>query len=504
MPLIAPQAGPQEKFASSTADIAIYGGSAGGGKTFALTMEAARYTGVKNYGAVIFRRTGPELVGPGSVWLESRKLYPHVGGVAREASLDWRFPKTNALIEFRHLQYDASVFGHQSKQYDFIGFDELTHYSEMQFWYMLSRLRSVSGAPKRVRGTCNPDPDSFVRKLIDWWIGKNGLAIEERSGVIRWFVRLDDSLVWGASPAEVVAHDPQRIRMRGAPRRPDDDRPEPMSLTFVRAKASDNKILMRADPGYLARLNVMIGAQRKRLRDGDWNARDSAGDYFNRTWCKILDRVDEKTVVRRVRFWDKAATSPSTSNPEPAWTRGIRIAQLNTGQWVVEDRKGERAGPSVIDALMLQTAHEDGVGTEIGCWVDPGQAGKVDEEHMQKLFAGFAFKGVPARENKRIYAAVWSPYADKGKLDFLQREYLPDLFAQLESFPTGQFADDMDAISGCFQLLLRDGFAIGYDGEGDGRHTQGDAWAQQGDRVRDDADADDEIRDSAGGRGECW
>lgn len=503
MPRIGPQPGPQEKFAATTADIAIYGGSAGGGKTFALTMEAGRYTSVPRYGAVIFRRTGPELVGSGSVWHESQNLYPHIGGEAREGDLEWRFPKSNALIEFRHLIHESSIFGHQSKQYDGLFFDELTHFTEMQFWYMLSRLRSVGQAPKRVRATCNPDPDSFVRQLVDWYIGKEGYAIEARSGVIRWFVRLDEQLVWGASPDEVTAHDPLRIRRRGTPRALDDDRPEPMSFTFVRARAQDNQVLMRRDPGYLARLALLPGAQRKRLKDGNWDARDSAGDFFDRSTCRIVDRIDERNVIRRVRFWDKAATSPSSDNPDPAWTRGIRIAQLDSHEWVVEDRASVRAGPAGVDALMLQTAMEDGVATQVGCWVDPGQAGKVDEDKMMRLFsgAGFSFTGIPARENKLVYAAVWSPLAAKGKVLFLQRPYLPDLLKELEGFPALAHKDDMDAISGAFQLMLGTNFSIGYDGVGGrGSTSAPDAWANQG-GSDDNADSfeDERAERSSGG-----
>ena len=491
MPRIAPQPGPQTVFASTTADIAIYGGSAGGGKTFALTMEAARYVNVRNYGAVIFRRTSPELQGAGSVWNESRNIYPHLGGIARESpNLDWRFKKTDATVEFRHLIHETSVYAHQSKQYDFLGFDELTHFTELQFWYLLSRLRSLNAAPKRVRATCNPDPDSFVRRLIGWWIGKDGFAIPERSGVIRWFARVDEQLVWGASPAEVTAQDPDRIRVRGSVRLDGDDRPEPMSFTFVRARAQDNRILMRQDPGYLARLNLLIGAQRKRLKDGNWDARDSAGDYFDRSWCTIVDQQAEKNVVRRVRFWDKAATSPSTDNPNPAWTRGIRVAELDTGKWLVEDRASCRAGPSVVDALMRQTAIEDGVACEVGAWIDPGQAGKVDEEHMRKLLRGFTFKPIAAREQKTVYAAVFTSLASRGDVMFLWREYLADLFVELEGFPVGHFKDSMDALSGCFQLLVGFDFAIGYDGAG-ARGGAPDAYAEMRD---EDDDEDDDMR----------
>ena len=79
-----PQPGPQERFLSSSADIAIYGGAAGGGKTFGLTMESVRHVDVPDFGAIVFRRTSPQLVGAGSIWKESKGVFVHKGGVPKE------------------------------------------------------------------------------------------------------------------------------------------------------------------------------------------------------------------------------------------------------------------------------------------------------------------------------------------------------------------------------------------------------------------------------------
>src|SRR5690606_17779891 len=142
-------------------------------------------------------------------------------------------PGDRHRIEFRHLQRDDTVHEHQGRQYAFIGFDELTHFTERQFWYMVSRLRSTSGVKPYVRATCNPDPDSFVAKLVEWWIGPDGYPIPERSGVLRWFVRVDDELHWYDSEAEARAEHHEA---------------EPLSLTFIASRPADNNALIAKDP----------------------------------------------------------------------------------------------------------------------------------------------------------------------------------------------------------------------------------------------------------------
>ena len=119
-------------------------------------------------------------------------------------------------------------------------FDELTHFSAKQFWYMLSRNRTMCGIKPYVRATCNPDPDSWVAEFISWWIDQEtGYPIPERSGVIRYMVRVGDAIHWADSPAELAHHTML-----------DDSGAEvpipPKSVTFISAKLTDNKALMRA------------------------------------------------------------------------------------------------------------------------------------------------------------------------------------------------------------------------------------------------------------------
>ena len=100
---LAPQPGPQEMFLSTSADIALYGGSAGGGKTFALLLEPLRHINTPGFGAVILRRDSTQIRKEGGPWDESMKIYPLVGGKPTESTLKWEFP-SGTKLKFAHLQ----------------------------------------------------------------------------------------------------------------------------------------------------------------------------------------------------------------------------------------------------------------------------------------------------------------------------------------------------------------------------------------------------------------
>jgi hypothetical protein len=258
---IRPQPGAQERFLSSSADIVIYGGAAGGGKSYALLLEPLRHANNPDFGALVLRRTTPEITNVGGLWGESEKIYPLVGADPRLGSLSWEFP-SGAKVKFDHLEWEKSKHKYQGSQIALICFDEMTHFTEGQFWYMVSRNRSTCGVRPYIRCTCNPDASSFVRNLIDWWIDRDtGYPIKERSGVVRYFVRYGGELQWGSDGAALQAK-------YGT---------EPKSLTFIPATLDDNPALTQADPGYLANLQALPFVDRERLLGGNWNVVDAGG-----------------------------------------------------------------------------------------------------------------------------------------------------------------------------------------------------------------------------------
>ncbi|WP_376956351.1 terminase family protein (plasmid) [Azospirillum sp. A26] len=285
---IRPQVGPQETFLSTSADIAIYGGSAGGGKSWALLLEALRHSNNPQFAAVFFRRTTVQVRNPGGLWDESVKLFGVLGAKPRNDVLEWRFPG-GGKVKFAHLEHESNVLDWQGAQVPLICFDELTHFTETQFFYMLSRNRSMCGVRPYVRATCNPDADSWVASFIGWWIDQQtGYPIPERAGRMRWFVRISDTLHWADRASELT---PEKLGI--SPIGPD-GKPlqlQPKSVTFIPATLSDNKALMEADPGYLANLMALPTVQRERLLGGNWKVRGS-GDILKRSFWQPWTEKD--------------------------------------------------------------------------------------------------------------------------------------------------------------------------------------------------------------------
>ena len=104
---IVPQPGPQSTFLASAADIAIYGGAAGGGKTWALLLEDLRHIHNPGFGSVTFRRSTVQIRNEGGLWDESNNLYPLVGAEPKEHVLTWKFP-SGASASFAHLEHMRS------------------------------------------------------------------------------------------------------------------------------------------------------------------------------------------------------------------------------------------------------------------------------------------------------------------------------------------------------------------------------------------------------------
>lgn len=276
--IIRPQIGYQMAFLSSSADIAIGGGSAGVGKTYSLLLEPLRHKDVPEFGSVIFRRTSPQIRNEGGLWDTSSQLYTAVGAIPKESVLTWDFGVSK--LKFSHLQHEKDIYDWQGAQIPFIGFDELTHFTKKQFFYLLSRNRSMCGVNPYVRATCNPDPDSWLADFLEWWIDQEtGFPIPERAGVLRYMVVDGEKIIWGGSYEEVIEkawHMLEPIVKRAGINPKDLIK----SVTFIPGDIYDNKKLLETNPAYLGNLMAQDEATKAALLAGNWKQVVSDNDIY--------------------------------------------------------------------------------------------------------------------------------------------------------------------------------------------------------------------------------
>lgn len=438
-----PQAGPQTAFLSTAADIAIYGGAAGGGKSYGLLLEPLRHVHNAKFTALFFRETSTQIRAPGGLWDESANIYPHLGATPREVQLEWAF-QSGATVKFAYLQYESDKYNYQGSQLGFLAFDELTHFSITQFFYMTSRTRSVSGIRPYIRATCNPDADSWVAEFISWWIDQDtGYPIPERAGVLRWFTRINEQFIWGDSAEEVNALARQLM---------DDPEyeAEPKSLTFIPAKLDDNPALTGKDPGYRGYLLSLPLVERERLLGGNWKIRAVEGNIFRRAW--FVGKVVEETprLGKRVRYWDKAGTPGGGK-----FTCGVLMLRTGDSQYYVEDVIREQVGALVREQLIKDTAAADSARYGlVETWVEqePGSSGKDVAEGTIRNLAGFDVHAERPTGEKLVRAGPYAAQCEGGNV-FLKRAAWNGAYVDELAACPGVYMDQVDGSSGAFNKL---------------------------------------------------
>ena len=432
------QPGPQQKFLECTADIALFGGAAGGGKTWALLLENLRHVANPKFGSVIFRRNANQVMTEGGLWDNARDLYPLRGATPKLTPRPVMVFPSGSKVSFAHLQYEDDVLAWQGSQVALICWDELCHFTRRQFFYMLSRNRSTCGVRPYMRATCNPDADSWVAKFIDWWIDDDGYPIPERSGTIRYFVVVDDDVMWGDSRDELA--DVYSVR-------PEDAK----SFTFIASKLTDNKILMQKDPAYESNLKALGSVERGRLLDGNWKVRAAAGLYFPRDKVQPVPVVPGN-VVAACRGWDLAATTPTPANPSPDRTWGVLMGRLSDGRYIVLDAVYGAWNADTVRGQVLSKANADreAWNSRVRLPQDPGQAGKEQALSYVRMLAGHAVTTERVSGSKVTRAEPLSSQWQAGNVLILQGDWNDAYLTEMEGFPDAIHEDAVDASGDAF------------------------------------------------------
>src|SRR6056300_1947470 len=226
-----PNDGPQTDFLAASEKDVLYGGAAGGGKSFAMLIDPLRSCHIPEHRALILRRSMPELR---EIIDKSRELYPKAfkGAKFKEVEKLWQFP-SGAKIEFGFLERDADVYRYQGQAYSWIGFDEITHLPTEFGWnYLASRLR-----------TTDPEIKTYLRCT--------------------------------ANPGGVGAHWVKRRYIEPADPNKSFAGSEGLTRKFIPAKLSDNPYLAK-DGVYEKMLESLPPTQSKQLLEGNWEVAEGA------------------------------------------------------------------------------------------------------------------------------------------------------------------------------------------------------------------------------------
>lgn len=443
------QPGPQSAFQSTPADIAVYGGARGGGKTFALDLEPMRHVHMRRFRSVLFRRTFPQIYQEGGPWDTAERIYPYAG--ATSSGSTWRFP-SGAQVSFHHLANDDDWKNWLGAQIPLIMFDQLETFTERQFFAMIACNRDPHGEVRPyIRASANPDPDSWLAKFVAWWLDPaTGYPIPERAGVIRWFIRSGDVVRWASKKSDL-----DRYRVQGPDGKVID---AAKSVTFIPAFVHDNAELMRNDPTYLASLMSQPLVEQERWVKGNWKIKPSAGTVYNRAWFKdkVIEALPAEANVL-CRFTDLAhsAEPEEGSGKDPDWTAQVKGARFGNKFFVVHAVRWRKSSLET-EQCVKASAQADGWQVKQAMEQEPAAGKSLCAYYQREVLAGFHFVAVPSVKAKIIRAGPLSSALQAGNVFLVRGEWNEWFVDMLEAFRGDEEKNDVpDAAAGCYNELFQ-------------------------------------------------
>jgi len=386
----------------------FFGGAAGPGKTEGLLMAALQYVDQPHYRALLLRRTFRQLNQSNSIMNRARQQLAYTDAEWNTTDKRYTFP-SGATITFGNLDSDDDVYQYDSSEFQFVGFDELTSFTERQYTYLFSRLRSTKDNPValRMRSASNPG-----NRGHDWV--KSRFMIDQPA-------------------ASLHKEFPERF--------------------FLPARIEDNPHLRREE--YVAALANLDAVRRRQLLDGDWEVTPS-GNLFRREWFEIVEDWPRE-VSGIVRAWDDAATRDGGD-----WTVGVLMARARTGIFYVIDVVRIQGSPLDVERLKAQTAKIDkdlSAGRAVTLLQqEPGAAGKsfIDAQIRGPLCGYYTDVENPTGD-KYTRALPLSSAAQAQNIKLLRGRWNRDLLEELEQAGPDpklyDHDDQWDAAASAFNYL---------------------------------------------------
>jgi predicted phage terminase large subunit-like protein len=370
-------------------------------------MAALQYVDTPGYHALLLRRTYADLALPEALMSRAHEWLRGSDAHWSAAEKTWTFP-SGATLTFGYLASEGDKYRYQSSAFQFIGFDELTQFTEGQYTYLFSRLRRLEGmknVPLRMRSASNPGGVGH-----DWV--KQRFIVEGRTS----------------------------------------------NRVFIPSGLSDNPYLDKEE--YQESLLNLDAVTRAQLLNGDWSARESGG-MFRQEWFKIVPEVPAQS--RRVRFWDLAGTEVKRGR-DPDWTVGALVALYN-GVYYLEDIRRIRGTPMTVEQLISHTASlDDSIPGHVSIRMEqePGSSGiNTIDHYARRVLLGRDFLGILSSGPKVERARPVSSAAEAGNFRIREATWIREFFDEADVFPHGSHDDQIDAVSGAVGALANTSKGIG-------------------------------------------
>ena len=388
--------GPQTDFLAAGEKDVLYGGAAGGGKSYAMLVDPLRYAHRKAHRALILRRSMPELR---ELIDKSRELYPQAfpGAKFKEVEKIWNFP-SGAKVEFGFLERDADVYRYQGQAYSWIGFDEITHLpTEFSWNYLASRLRTTDPEIKTyLRCTANPGG------VGSHWV-KNRYILPENFNTT--FTGKDG-----------------------------------LSRKFIPANLHDNPYLS-TDGVYEQMLKSLPPIQRRQLLEGNWDVAEGAAFVEFDPETHIIPPFEIPMVWERVKGIDYGYASESCC----LWG----TIDMNDNTLIIyrelyrKGLTGEELGSIITDMEIVDPFSVAGV-LDTAAWANTGTTGPTVGEAL--LRAGHKLRRADKnRIQGKIQIHEYLKIRDNGRPKLQIFNTCPNLIRELQGIPLSKVnPEDVD------------------------------------------------------------
>jgi predicted phage terminase large subunit-like protein len=373
----------------------MYGGAARGGKTDALLIGALKYMDTPGYNALLLRRTFADLALPGALIPRSHEWLGPTAAKWNNERHQWTFP-SGATLTFGYMATDNDRFQYQGTDFHYVGYDELTQFSEIQYQYLFSRLNRLEGStiPLRMRAASNPGGPGH-----DW------------------------------------------VKQRFVMPHPGNDR------VFVPARLTDNPYVDHES--YIENLNELDAVTRAQLLEGNWDVLPE-GDRFKREWFGPAIPARPSFLTQWVRYWDKAGTQDGGD-----YTAGVLMGRGGGLFYVLDVVRGQWS-PAQRKAIIRQTTQLDAVACpRYTVWQEqePGSGGKESALATIEDLAGYDVHAETVTGSKVVRANPFAAQCEVGNVKLIAGAWNAAYLDELCAFPDGPHDDQVDASSGAFAKL---------------------------------------------------